>query len=95
MALEFLMKLKIILILHGVDTEKLVENVREMQYSVNVPKNRDEFFRDLENLEEDDFWRKWFPNTIKVRLEKNIRVGLVKTGLYKKIKNLAKKILGK
>ena len=66
-----------------------------MYSSVNYPSKRNKFFEDINKLLERDFFEKYFPNNLKAKTEKSIRVILVKTGLYKRIKVLAKKILGK
>ena len=42
-----------------------------------------------------DFFEKWFPDSLKVKLERCIRIFLAKTGIYKEIKKIAKKVLGR
>ena len=78
-----------------IETDKLVKNVKEMSNSVNYPSKRNQFFEDINIMQERKFFEKYFPDTLKVKVERNIRVFLAKTGLYKKIKSGAKKILGK
>ena len=78
-----------------VEVNKLVKNVKEMLYSVEKNPKRKTFFEDLNNMEEKDFFVKWFPNNLKVKVERFIRIFMVKTGIYKKIKSLLKKILRK
>ena len=78
-----------------IQVDKLTKDVKEMYSSVNYPSKRNKFFEDINKLLERDFFEKYFPNNLKAKTEKSIRVILVKTGLYKRIKVLAKKILGK
>ena len=76
-----------------VKVEDLVKNVKEMYNSVSMNIKRKEFFKDINNMEEKEFFNKYFPNGVKVRIEKKVRTYLAKTGFYKKIKKIAKKIL--
>ena len=78
-----------------VETEALVKNVKEMLHSVEKNNRREDFFRDLNELSEELFFQKWFPDTIKVKFERVVRVTMAKTGIYKIIKRTAKKILRK
>lgn len=78
-----------------IQVDNLTKNVKEMYNSVSFPSKREVFFEDINKLEEKEFFKKYFPNTLKTRLEKYIRIILAKTGLYKKIKSVAKRILGK
>ncbi len=73
----------------------LVRNVKEMSHSVEIPAKREAFFRDMNRMEEKDFFEKYFKDTVKVKCERSIRIILAKTGVYKNIKRLAKKILKK
>ena len=41
------------------------------------------------------FFKKYFPDNLRVKLERNIRKILVKTGIYSKTKKIVKKIIGK
>lgn len=79
----------------AVDVDTLVTDVKEMYRSVSENKNRKNFFEDINNLEEYKFFNKYFPDTIRVKLERNIRENLVKLGIYNKIKKVIKKILRK
>lgn len=79
----------------AVDVDVLVTDVKEMYRSVSENKNRKNFFEDINYLEEYKFFNKYFPDTIRVKLERNIRENLVKLGIYNKIKKLIKKILRK
>ena len=76
-----------------VEVEELVKNVKEMLNSVNYSEKRKEFFYDINRMEEERFFNKFFKDNIKVKLERSLRIFLAKTGLYKKIKRIAKKII--
>jgi len=78
-----------------VPPEKLVNGVREMRSSVNMNVKRKQFFYDINNISEKEFFNKYFPDSIKVKTERTIRKTLANTNLYKKIKKIAKKILRK
>lgn len=78
-----------------VEIQSLVKNVKEMLHSVEVNERRTQFFKDLNEMKEEEFFKKWFPDTIKVKAERIVRVTMAKTGVYKSIKKLAKKILRK
>lgn len=78
-----------------ISVDMLVKNVKEMLYSVNYPEKREEFFKDINEMEERNFFEKYFPQNIRVKCEKCVRVFLIKTGLYKKIKSIIKRILKK
>ena len=79
----------------NIEIQKLVKGVKEMTNSVNVPSNRKNFFYDINKLDEKTFFCEYFPNGIKTKIKKCIRVGLAKTNIYKPVKKIAKKILRK
>lgn len=78
-----------------VETYSLVKNVKEMLQSVEMNEKRTKFFKDLNEMNEEEFFRKWFPDTIKVKVERTARVTMARTGVYKCIKKIAKKVLRK
>lgn len=78
-----------------VKTQSLVKNVKEMLNSVEMNEERILFFKDLNELDENTFFEKWFPDSIKVKIERNIRIFMAKTGIYKSVKKIIKKILRK
>ena len=75
--------------------EILVNNLREMYYSVNKNNKREQFFIDINKMDVQQFFKKYFPDNLRVKLERNIRKILVKTGIYSKTKKIVKKIIGK
>lgn len=78
-----------------IDTEKAVEGVREMVKSVPSNPNREQFFADAAIMESATFFKKWFPDTLKVKIERFIRCTTEKLGIYAPVKRLAKKVLRK
>lgn len=78
-----------------VKTYSLVKNVKEMLQSVEMNEKRTNFFKDLNEVNEEEFFKKWFPDTIKVKVERTARVTMARTGVYKCIKKIAKKVLRK
>lgn len=75
-----------------IPVEKLVQNFQQMFNSVKYNSKRNDFFKDLNNQETEYIIKKYFPNKIKNRLEKNVRVFLIKIGIYKPLIKLGKKI---
>lgn len=71
-----------------VDADKLTKGVREMFHSVPYNPNREKFFEDLNGMDAKDFFNKWFPITMKVRLNSFIRLSCHRLGIY----TLAKRI---
>ena len=78
-----------------VNPDIVVKDVKEMYVSTKKNEKREKFFKDLQKLDEKELFEKYFPDSIKVKLERVTRVLLTKTGLYKNIKKIAKKILRK
>ena len=71
-----------------VDTDKLTAGVNEMFYSVPMNPKRDRFFRDFKEMEAKDFFKKWFPITLKVRLNSFVRISAHRLGIYTTAKRL-------
>lgn len=78
-----------------IDVIKLTKNVKEMLHSVNMNPKRQQFFLEINKMSVESFFIKWFPNNIKVKIERNIRIFMIKTGLYTETKRIIKKILRK
>ena len=75
-----------------IDVDKLVSNFYQMFNSVKYNKKRDEFFKDLNTKEINYVINKYFPNTLKCKIEKYARIILIRSGLYKPIIKLGKKV---
>ena len=71
-----------------VDPDMLTEGVREMFKSVPMNPKREQFFNDLNSMEPAAFFQKWFPITLKVRLNAFVRLTCHRLGVY----SLAKRI---
>ncbi|MCI5727800.1 MAG: hypothetical protein MR274_09895 [Clostridium sp.] len=63
-----------------------------MNNSVKYNSIRSEFFR---NIEEQDVFERFFPKTIKTRMNSFVRKTLSITGMYSVVRKYAKKILRK
>ena len=46
----------------------------------------------MNSISSEELFEKYFPDTVKVKLERTLRSFLLKTGLYKKIISFGKKI---
>lgn len=73
-----------------IDTEKAVKGVREMVECVPMNVRRADFFRDLDCIGFESTINKYFPVTIRVRVERLIRVSFFKLGIYYAAKKLFK-----
>lgn len=65
-----------------VSPDKLTDGVREMFHSVPMNPKRSKFFEDLDTMASDDFFKKWFPLTWKVRFNSFVRITCHKLGIY-------------
>ena len=92
---EIFKKIEYQLDVKEIPTDKLIENVREMLFSVKMNSDRERFFNDIHQMPEKNIFDKYFPDNLKIKIERNIRIFLIKTGSYKTIKKVAKKILKK
>lgn len=77
-----------------IDPDKAVEGVKEMFHSVSVNPRREAFFKDLNQWDVEVCFHKYFPITLRHRLEKYIRLWSVRLGLYKQMKKIFKAING-
>jgi coenzyme F420-reducing hydrogenase beta subunit len=73
-----------------VDADRLVQNSREMFFSVAMHPKREQFFKDLNNLKIEEFYKKYFKITLKIHVERFIRLISYKMGIYTKVKKVAK-----
>lgn len=71
-----------------VDADKLTKGVREMFHSVPYNPKREQFFVDLNNMKAKEFFEKWFPTTLSVKMNAFIRLSCHKLGIYTFIKRL-------
>ncbi len=78
-----------------VTPDQLTAGVKEMFRSVGGNTKRDEFFEDANSMPGSQLFHKYFPETIRVKLERTVRIICYKTGIYSGAKRIAKKILRK
>lgn len=71
-----------------IEAEKLVDGVKEMVSSVKANPLRSQFMNDINYITSKELFAKYFPDNIKVKIERNIRIITNKLGIY----NFAKRI---
>lgn len=72
-----------------------VSRVKEMYCSVNMNSKREDFFNDAQSLSIEELTKKYFPDSLKIKIERFARIATFKLGIYSKVKKIAKKILRK
>ncbi|MBR4327128.1 MAG: Coenzyme F420 hydrogenase/dehydrogenase, beta subunit C-terminal domain [Bacteroidales bacterium] len=72
----------------SVNTDSLTDGVREMFKSVPYNPKRQQFFEDFKEMDSVAFFKKWFPITLKVRLNSFVRLTCHRLGIY----TLAKRV---
>lgn len=75
--------------------EDAVEGEKEIFQSASTCDKRDEFFHDLNTMPVEECFNKYFPLSIRHRLEKQIRLWTNRLGIYKLAKKIFKLINGK
>lgn len=78
-----------------VEPDRLTAGVREMFHSVNGNPRREEFFEDAACLDAQILFDRYFPVTVKTKLERMARQVCYRTGIYAAAKRAARKILKK
>ena len=73
-----------------IQVKELVADSKEINIGIEWNKNRTQFFKDINKLDEVKMFEKYFPNTIKVKIEKVGRRIFIKFKFYKKIKKFMK-----
>ncbi|MCD7835254.1 MAG: Coenzyme F420 hydrogenase/dehydrogenase, beta subunit C-terminal domain [Lachnospiraceae bacterium] len=92
---EMLKKIESDITFAEVNPDDLTAQVKEMFYSVSNNEKRQQFFIDVNTIESKELFKKWFPETAKVRIERTARIFCYKTGIYNIAKKVAKKVIGK
>lgn len=77
-----------------ISPDKAVEGVKEMYHSVSFHPQREAFFADLNRLSPEACFKKYFPITLRHRVEKLVRLGCNKLGIYAIMKRVFKAING-
>lgn len=75
--------------------EEMIKTTAEMFNSVKYNDRRPEFMKDASLLDSEHFFRKYFPNTMKVKSERMIRMVCYKLGIYSIVKKAYVKITHK
>ena len=78
--------------LEEITYEQATKGFLAMFQPVKMNPKRDAFFKDLNTLSEKEVFEKYFPNTMKCKIEKYARIFLIKLGIYKPLLNLGKKV---
>ena len=76
------------MIIKEIEVNKAIEGVKEMVSSVKENPKRKDFFYDLERLSPQECFNKYFPLTIRHKIEKRIRLLGVKLGIYMMLKSI-------
>lgn len=75
-----------------IQVEDAVKGFLAMFQPVKRNQKRESFFKDINILNEEVVFEKYFPDNTKVKIERNARKILLKTGIYKPILNIGKMI---
>lgn len=78
-----------------IEPDKLTEGVAEMFSSVEKPQKRERFFADAEKMGSEELFKKYFPVTMRVRLEHFVRMLCYRLGIYSVLKKVFVKITHK
>lgn len=77
-----------------IDADAAVEGVKEMVKSVEMNPRRTAFFKDLNAMPAEECFRKYFPVTLRHRVEKLVRLWSARLGIYKILKKAFKMVNG-
>ena len=77
------------------DIDCFIEDEIAMTESVPMNNQRELFFADYRSLTMPELMQKWFPNTLKVKMNSFLRRTAFRLGIYNETKRIVKKILGK
>lgn len=80
---------------HEISPDMLTQDVKEMFQSVSENSYREMFFHDANLLDGKRLFQKYFPETIKTRTDKAVRIFCCKTGIYASVKRAVKMITGR
>ncbi|MCM1238784.1 MAG: Coenzyme F420 hydrogenase/dehydrogenase, beta subunit C-terminal domain [Lachnospiraceae bacterium] len=75
--------------------EMITDKVKEMYESVEYNRKREGFFQDAENMAGKELFQKYFPDTVRVKIERMGRQVCYKLGIYSLIKKMFVRILRK
>ena len=66
-----------------------------MVRSLPMEPRRELFFKDYQEMQMGELMQKWYPTTMKVRLNSFLRMTAFRLGIYNDTKRIAKRLLGK
>ena len=72
--------------------EKLVEGSKEIFESVAAHEKREQFFQDAGVMSGEELFNKYFPTTVRVKIEHAVRMAFFKLGIYKAAKKVFVKV---
>ena len=75
-----------------IDVEKALSDFNGIFSTVKFNNKKEQFVKDMNELDEEKLFAKYFPDTLKVKIERNSRKILLKTGIYKNVLKIGKKI---
>lgn len=67
-----------------IEVQKLISDSVEMTASVIPNPRREAFFKDFITMEFEDVLKKYFPDSIKVKIERTARILFIKIGIYRR-----------
>lgn len=76
-----------------IDLDYFIADEIAMVKSLKRPARRDAFFMDYSEMEFGNLMDKWFPNTLKVKMNSFLRMTAYKLGIYNTTKRMIKRIL--
>lgn len=77
-----------------INSDSLLKGVKEFVETTSDNPKRPAFFKDLDVLSPKDLFTKYFPVTSKTKFEKHVRLLMLRLGLYKQLKALARMLVG-
>lgn len=94
-AQSLILELENYLTICEVSPKKIIEGEKELVKSVDPCERRNQFFKDLNEMPVEECFEKYFPLTMRHRIEKQVRVWTNRFGIYKFAKKVFKIINGK
>lgn len=82
------------LLIEYIDADKVVEGVKELIADPNINANRQQFLSDMSSMSAEECFNKYYPITMRHRIEKTIRLVTNKLGVYGIAKRLFKAMIG-
>lgn len=77
-----------------IEPDRLLEGVKEFVIPADYNPKHDAFFKDMDSMSARDLFNKYFPVTFNTMFEKHVRLTMLRLGLYKQLKALARMLVG-